>query len=245
MENTTKEIKKETVNEGNIRFSIEFEIKEQRPEAPVGWLETTLPKTVMMRLQNYIETAKKDPKGMRDDLAGNISKSLSIEDKDNWFFQTVLVPHVQQFVKSFPTFASSYFRPESSSLHFRLANLWVNFQKQHEFNPPHNHGGIWSFVVWVKIPTDFRKQHALPFSAGSTAPKASDFEFQYTTMLGDITGSNYALDKKSEGQMLFFPAKLIHSVYPFYECDKERVSISGNIHFDTSENIIAESEING
>ena len=36
--------------------------------------------------------------------------------------------------------------------------------------------------------------------------------------------------------MLFFPAKLMHSVYPFYECDKERISISGNIRFDISEN---------
>ena len=43
-----------------------FEIKEQRPIAPVGWLETTLPKTVMKRLQNYIETAKKNPKNIKD-----------------------------------------------------------------------------------------------------------------------------------------------------------------------------------
>ena len=50
-----------------------FEIKEQRPIAPVGWLETTLPKTVMKRLQNYIETAKKDDtKTIKKDLAGNI-----------------------------------------------------------------------------------------------------------------------------------------------------------------------------
>ena len=117
-----------------------FEIKEQRPIAPVGWLETTLPKNVMKRLQSYIETAKKDPISIRDDLAGNISKSLTIEDKDNWFFQSVIVPHVQQFVTSYPTFLSSAFVPEASSVPFRLSNFWVNFQKQHEFNPPHNHG---------------------------------------------------------------------------------------------------------
>ena len=44
-----------------------FEIKEQRPISPVGWLETTLPKTVMKRLQNYIETAKKDPQTINKD----------------------------------------------------------------------------------------------------------------------------------------------------------------------------------
>ena len=53
-----------------------FEIKEQRPIAPVGWLETSLPKTVMKRLKSYIETAKKDDiqKTIKKDLAGNISK---------------------------------------------------------------------------------------------------------------------------------------------------------------------------
>ena len=48
------QIKSKKINMDNT-----FEIKEQRPIAPVGWLETTLPKTVMKRLQNYIETAKK------------------------------------------------------------------------------------------------------------------------------------------------------------------------------------------
>jgi len=216
---------------------LEILVSSKVPEELIGWLETELPKPVMSRLQSYIETAKKDDtKSIKKDLAGNISKSLTIEDKGNWFFQSVLVPHVQEFVKRFPTFLSSAFVPEASSVPFRLSNLWVNFQKQYEFNPPHNHGGIWSFVIWVKIPTDFREQHALPFSANSNMARASDFEFQYINMLGDITGSNYCLDKKSEGQMLFFPAKLIHQVFPFYECDKERISISGNIFFNTEKN---------
>ena len=55
-------------------------------------------------------------------------------------------------------------------------------------------------------------------------------------MLGGIEHYAYHLDKKSEGGMLFFPAKLKHTVYPFYNCDKERISISGNILFDISKN---------
>ena len=87
---------------------------------------------------------------------------------------------------------------------------------------------------WVKIPTDWREQHAIPFVASSVSPCASDFEFHYTTMLGHIGTHTYCLDKKSEGFMLFFPASLQHTVYPFYNCDKERISISGNIRLDTS-----------
>ena len=37
------------------------------------------------------------------------------------------------------------------------------------------------------------------------------------------------MSPKMEGTMLFFPANLKHIVYPFYDCKKERISISGNI----------------
>tara|TARA_B100000519_G_scaffold120473_1_gene103987 strand:- start:501 stop:641 length:141 start_codon:yes stop_codon:yes gene_type:complete len=37
------------------------------------------------------------------------------------------------------------------------------------------------------------------------------------------------MSPKMEGTMLFFPARLKHTVYPFYNCKEERVSISGNI----------------
>ena len=35
---------------------------------------------------------------------------------------------------------------------FELNNFWVNYQKQYEFNPLHDHSGIYSFVIFVKIP---------------------------------------------------------------------------------------------
>ena len=142
---------------------------------------------------------------------------------------------IKKFTEQYPTYAEKIII-FTENAPYCLNKFWVNFQKENEFNPPHNHAGMWSFVIWVKIPTDWREQHALPFSANSNEPCASDFQFQYTTMLGDIAYYNYNLDKKSEGTMLFFPAKLRHTVYPFYNCDKERVSISGNILLDISEN---------
>ena len=54
------------------------------------YLETELPKSVMSKLQSYIEVAKKNPKSNNEHLAGNISKSLVLEDKDDWFFETIL-----------------------------------------------------------------------------------------------------------------------------------------------------------
>ena len=214
---------------------MEFEVTARIPEELIGWLETELPKSVMMRLQSYIETAKKNPVNHNAKLAGNISTSLTLEDKDNCFFQTSLIPLIGKFDECFPTYMSNM-RILTKDAPYCLSSMWVNFQKEKEFNPLHNHGGVFSFVVWVKIPTDWREQHALPISTNSNKPCASDFEFHYTSMLGDIGKHSYPLDKTSEGQMLFFPAKLMHLVYPFYNCDKERVSISGNICFNTEKN---------
>jgi len=41
-----------------------------------------------------------------------------------------------------------------------------------------------------------------------------------------------ALSKKEEGEMILFPAKLNHLVYPFYTSSGIRISISGNIIYD-------------
>ena len=67
-----------------------FVINGIRPFEPVGWLEVGLPKSVIGRLQSYIETAKKDPILNNSMLAGNITKSLVLKDKDDWFFQNIL-----------------------------------------------------------------------------------------------------------------------------------------------------------
>jgi hypothetical protein len=217
----------------------EFEITARVPDQRVGWLETELPKSAMMRLQNYIETAKKNPVNYNDKLAGNITKSLEIKDKDNWFFKTILTPLIKQFMECYPSYTDGMTLLTEDAL-YCLNSFWVNFQKENEFNPPHNHAGVWSFVIWVKIPTDWKEQYALPISANSNSPKASDFDFHFTSMWGDIEKYAYHLDKTQEGGMLFFPAKLMHEVYPFYNCNKERVSISGNILFDISENSMRE-----
>ena len=73
---------------------VELEVKIVNPKDPAGWLETRLPKSVMKRLQSYIETAKKNPVNYYSKLVGQISKSLVIEDKDNWFYNGVFYHQV-------------------------------------------------------------------------------------------------------------------------------------------------------
>jgi hypothetical protein len=37
------------------------------------------------------------------------------------------------------------------------------------------------------------------------------------------------MEKEAEGYMVMFPSQLKHEVFPFYENDGERISISGNV----------------
>ena len=55
--------------------------------------------------------------------------------------------------------------------------------------------------------------------------------------MGEPRTYNYELSKKDEGMMLLFPSKLRHQVYPFYDCDEDRISVSGNITLDTAKSV--------
>ena len=123
--------------------------------------------------------------------------------------------------------------PVNAEIELYIHDLWVNYQYKHEFNPYHFHGGMYSFVIWMKIPTDWKEQNQLPFLDGINEDnkKVSNFEFEYLDMLGNIKHYGYRLDPSMEGHMLLFPARLQHTVYPFYNCDDARISIAGNLWY--------------
>ena len=52
----------------------------------------------------------------------------------------------------------------------------------------HDHGGLYSFVIWMKIPYNYEEERKLPFLDGVKEPdkKPGNFEFSYPGMLGEI-----------------------------------------------------------
>ena len=111
----------------------------------------------------------------------------------------------------------------------KLVDLWVNFQKKHEFNPPHTHTGIMSFVIWVKIPYDLQEELKVFPEIKSGPTRTSKFTFHYTNILGQLQHYTLDVDKSFEGNMAIFPSHLNHSVNPFYTSDEYRISVAGNI----------------
>ena len=198
-----------------------------------GWVESQLEKPHMDFLWKAIEKAKEKKLCHKDQLVGHLSNSFELEDEGGWFMRNVLYHNIDMFLES--NYGKHPIRPYTLDMGneaISLGRMWVNYQYKTEFNPYHNHGGLYSFVVWMKIPYSCREQRKIKLLQGMKEQdkKAGVFEFEYTDILGQISHFPYYMEPEMEGKMLFFPAALRHSVYPFYECDEVRISISGNLY---------------
>ena len=196
----------------------------------VGVVEGQLPEDVTENIWTVIKEARDQPEDMKSELAGNISSSIRLDTSS---------PLLEQFVgEILPSFMDNHIQNYGAPWRvvmkegqgFSLESLWVNFQRQHEFNPPHDHSGVFSFVIWMQIPTSYAEQKKLPICADSNADNhISNFAFSYTNTLGKVSTFAYNMEKEAEGYMVMFPSQMLHQVFPFYENDGERISISGNI----------------
>ena len=198
-----------------------------------GWIEGVLNEKQMQYVWNCIKN-KKD--SMKEYLAGQISNSYELEDETGWFFLNVMSKYIEAYSKKFntksllPHIGSG--NNKAVEFNLKLADWWVNFQRQGEYNPIHNHSGVFSFVLWMKIPTSHDEQNKLPNSTGIARGYNSTFIFRYLNCLGQNVETVYKLNPSNEGTLLFFPSALDHAVYPFYDSSEERISVSGNIFLD-------------
>ncbi len=105
-----------------------------------------------------------------------------------------------------------------------MTALWCNFQRQSEFNPPHDHDGKLSFVIYLSIPDPLKKENA-EYKGKSCGPGGIQFMWGE----GPRDCVSYQSYFPKEGDMFIFPAWLRHWVMPFHS-DCVRVSVSGNVH---------------
>jgi len=110
-----------------------------------------------------------------------------------------------------------------------LTNFWVNFQRKYEFNPVHNHSGLFSFIIFVKIPYDLEKELKEGPGSLSNSNYASCLHFHAINTLGRMHTETVYVDKSYEGGIYFFNAETNHCVYPFFTSDDYRITVSGNI----------------
>jgi len=185
------------------------------------WIDTRLNEEEM----NFLNDAISDVKGVRG----------TVIDKDNWFFKSVLKKLTERmFYRDWNAYYKYHIEKEEPLPEFEMCSFWVNYMKQHEIAPVHSHVGLYSFVIFMKIPTFWEEQHAIDnvfVNSGEFENCASNFAFLLGGGDGTVHSEQIRLSPEDEGRMVFFPAWLKHMVYPFYECEEERVTIAGNIDF--------------
>ncbi len=195
------------------------------------WLDVRIEDEYMKHLWDSINIPSQQPSTQCS--GENISKSVHFKDKDNIFYENVLKELSEyMFFQNWANYFYSHIANSKPPPVFKLNEIWVNYHKQHEFNPPHTHvNNTFAFVVFMKIPTYWEEQHKLSQrqSLGGRIPVASDFQFLLGQAQGEIEPISIPLSPNDEGRMLFFPAWLSHQVFPFYGTEEERVTIAGNI----------------
>ena len=181
-------------------------------------------KKEILEIQSNFNIAQKRNKY----LAGNIKKEFTIT-KSKSHIDRLLQPYILEFDKSFKYLGTMSTLDTSCPL--AMGPMWVNFQEKYEFNPPHTHSGVLSFVIWISIPYSIKEEKLQSPGAESANSVAGNFAFHYTNILGKICHQSIEADNSMENHLFLFPAELNHSVTPFYTSDKYRISVSGNYTF--------------
>jgi len=167
-------------------------------------------------------------------LAGHIEKEYDISPIVNEYLETLVMPVANQYIESYPNYLKK-FNILSAPLKLYLHNSWVNFQKKYEFQPLHNHNGVFSFVIWMQIPYNSEIEKSQPWAVRSNCPCPGEFEIFCLDTTGGLRSEKIPVDKRYENHILFFPSAMYHAVYPFYTSDDYRISISGNIKLKVPE----------
>lgn len=160
------------------------------------------------------------------DLAGHLKKQYSLS-KCKPHIEQLMLPYVRVYEDQFNYIKSLKFM--NKDLPLALDEPWVNFQQKCEFNPPHDHSGVYSYALWLKIPYSIQdEKNVFPATRNSSA---GCFNFHYTSSLGTSGVETIPADKEYENFAVIFPSCMMHSVNPFYTSDDYRISVSGNFKF--------------
>jgi hypothetical protein len=156
------------------------------------------------------------------DLAGQLKEQYYFTDEIKEEFFKKVNPVFSQY----RNIHCDFHKLPQKKLEWSARVLWVNFMKQHEANPVHNHGDDYSFVYFLND-VDLSEEHK-NHVARSNLPGNVGFSFGEPQPVDRKWATQQRWFEPRKNLMIMFPALLQHYVMP-YHTDVERISVSGNI----------------
>ena len=160
----------------------------------------------------------------RKKLAGMIDNEYYYEDYEEWFIPK-FTPYIDGYNEGLRT---NWIPKQKPIMEWYTKGLWINYQKANEYNPPHNHSGDLSFVIYLQVPAELEKElKETEDLHNNSGPGTINFDYGIEMPLL----INHFHKFPRVGDIFIFPAWLTHYVHAF-KSDVERISVSGNISFD-------------
>tara|TARA_R100000152_G_C6771013_1_gene197400 strand:+ start:719 stop:1378 length:660 start_codon:yes stop_codon:yes gene_type:complete len=199
-------------------------------------METRIPDDAFKELKN-LNLGKR----MHTDLVGVLEDQLSLDctkcPKFNKFVTDMAYEFVymrqesgflSQLLKTFITESEGRPVVPEKLMKLKLKQLWLNSMGKGNYQPLHNHAGLFSFVVYLNIPYTLDEEHKLNNGIESSKNKNGCTEF-----VDPFTHNNIIIpvENKMEQHIAIFPSWVTHLVYPF-KSDVRRITVSGNIYVD-------------
>ncbi len=173
-------------------------------------------------ISELIKRGKKAKKSANSRLAGQLKKQFLFEkDDENWFWKDIFQPYFQAYRQ----LHCQYHGTPNLPVAYKSLELWINYMKAGEFNPPHTHTGDLTFVIFLETPKDIEKEIK---NFEGTGPRPGQLLFEYGEQSTRPWNKHGNLITPSAGDFLIFPTLLKHWVCPF-KSKGTRVSVSGNI----------------
>ena len=168
-----------------------------------------------------LDEGNKCTRDMTDSLAGILHKEVGYDKKAMDLILPTLSKYIGVYDQAYQRFTNKvYDKPPE----YVLSSLWINYQRQHDYNPPHDHDGKLSFVIYLQIP-DKLKEENKKYIGRSCGPGG----IQFVWGEGPRDCVSYQTFFPEEGDMFVVPAWLKHHVAP-YRAKCTRISVSGNFH---------------
>ena len=201
----------------------ENKIQVYKPFGP-SIAKVTIPEDLIKKLNEYVDKIILDENKSKEldwgkRLAGNVKQEFKLEPKfcDKSGFSNFLVKAVSKWIE---------LSERKKITKLEIVTSWVVRQFQNEYNPVHHHSGHVSGVGYLKVPKNFGKTFQ--------SSKKSNANGHLSLIHGNrMFSSESVFDIEPKvGDFYFFPNYLMHTVYPFYESNEERRSISFNAKID-------------